>query len=206
MGTGFIAMFGLHNKTNLRCVVVNVYATCNLKDKVALWEDVMILKSANQDWAWFLCGDFNAVRCASERKGVGERGIQKNEIIGFNIFIESNSLVELPLVGKKYTWYKANGTTKSRLDRVLVSNDWLRKWPMAKQYILPREVSYHYTIVVKCLIKDWGPRPFKTIDAWMMEPGFKEMVRSKWHSYVVHSDNITKLRDKLKCLKMDLKV
>ena len=57
-------------------------------------------------------------------------------------------------MGKKYTWYKANGTAKSRLDRVLVSDEWLRKWPMAKQYILPREVSDHRTIVIKCLIKD----------------------------------------------------
>jgi len=187
-------------------VVVNVYGACNLKDKEALWEEVTDLKSANQDRAWFLCGDFNAVRCASERKGVSERGSQKKEISGFNNFIESNSLVELSLVGKKYSWYKVNGTAKIRIDRVLVTDEWLREWPMAKQYILPREVSDHCAIVVKCLMKDWGPRPFKSIDAWMMEPTFKEMVRSKWCSYAVRGDNITKFRDKLKSLKADLKV
>jgi len=40
----------------------------------------------------------------------------------------------------------------------------------------------------------------------MLEPGFKEMVRAKWTSYVAHGDSITKFKDKLKCLKVDLKV
>ena len=107
---------------------------------------------------------------------------------------------------KKYTWYKTNITTKSRLDKVLVSEEWLRNWPMAKQYILAREVSDHCAIMVKCMSRDWGPRPFRTIDTWQMEPGFKEMVRAKWNTYAPQSNNITKLKDKLKCLKFDLKV
>jgi len=206
VGTGFIMIFGLHTKANLRCAVVNVYAACNMGEEESLWEGLTTLMSTNLNWAWCLCGDFNAVRCESERKGVSERGSQKKEIIGFNNFIESNFLVELPLVGKKYTWYRANGTTKSRLDRVLVSEEWLRKWPMAKQYILPREVSDHCTIVVKCRSRDWEPKPFRTIDAWQMEPGFKEMVTAKWSAYAIQGDNIIKIKDKLKCLKCDLKV
>lgn len=74
---------------------------------------------------WCLYGDFIVVRCVNERKGAGERGSQKNEINGFNHYIERNFLVELPIVGKKYTWYKAIGTAKSRLDRVFVSDKWL---------------------------------------------------------------------------------
>jgi len=77
---------------------------------------------------------------------------------------------------------------------------------MAKQYILAREVSDHCAIMVKCMSRDWGPRPFRTIDTWQMEPGFKEMVRAKWNTYAPQSNNITKLKDKLKCLKFDLKV
>jgi len=33
MRKGFIAIFGQHLKTTSRCVVVNVYATCTLRDK-----------------------------------------------------------------------------------------------------------------------------------------------------------------------------
>ncbi|XP_068504284.1 uncharacterized protein [Phaseolus vulgaris] len=32
-------------------------------------------------------------------------------------------------LGKKFTWYKADGSAKSRLDRVLVSEEWLHMWP-----------------------------------------------------------------------------
>jgi len=92
-------------------------------------------------------------------------GSQKGEIKGFNDFIERNMLMELPVVGKKYTWFKANGTAKSRLDRVLVFDEWLQKWPIGKQYIQPREVSDHCAIVVKCVSKDWGPKPFRSINA-----------------------------------------
>jgi len=127
VGTGFIVILGLHTKSYLRCAVVNVYAACNMSDKESLWEGLTTLMNSNLNWAWCLCGDFNAVRCASERKGARERGSQKKEVSGFNNFIANNYLVELLLVGKKYTWYRANNTTKSRLDRVLVSEEWLWK-------------------------------------------------------------------------------
>ena len=106
--------------------MINVYATCNLNDKVALWEDLLIIKSARQNLAWYFCGDFNAVRNEDERKGTSTRG-QRKEILGFNNFIVRNFLVEIPIVGKKYTSFKTNGSTKSRLDRVLVSEEWLQK-------------------------------------------------------------------------------
>jgi len=47
---------------------------------------------------------------------------------GFNEFIERTKLLDVPIVGRKYTWYKANGTTKKRIDRVLVSFRSLEKW------------------------------------------------------------------------------
>ena len=47
--------------------------------------------------------------------------VKKKEISGFNDFIESNYLVDVSIVGKKYTWFKSNGISKSILDRFLVS-------------------------------------------------------------------------------------
>jgi len=40
MGKGFIAIFSNHHKSNLRCVVVNVYAACTLRDKKILREEL----------------------------------------------------------------------------------------------------------------------------------------------------------------------
>ena len=68
VGIGFIVILGLHTKSNLRCAVVNVYATCNMSDKESLWEGLTTLINANLNWAWCLCGEFNAMRCASKGK------------------------------------------------------------------------------------------------------------------------------------------
>jgi len=205
VGSGFIAVMGQHLKSNRLCVVVNVYAACNISDKVALWEALMTLKSSHQSMAWCLCGDFNAVRRDDERKGIRGNSSKKKEIIGFNRFIETNFLVELPHVGKKYTWFKSDGTTKSRLDRILVSEEWLQIWPSCKQYTQPRVVSDHCALVVKSTVKDWGPKPFRTIDAWWMESGFKDFVKEKWRVYSVQGNSISIFKDKLKLLKADLK-
>ena len=43
VGTGFIAIVGYHLKAKCQCVVVNVYAACNLKDKVVQWEALTTL-------------------------------------------------------------------------------------------------------------------------------------------------------------------
>jgi len=115
-------------------------------------------------------------------------------------------LLDLPLVGKKYTWFKENGSAKSKLDRVLVTEKWLQIWPMCKQYVQRREVSDHCALVVKSVDKDWGLRPFRTIDTWHMERGFNGMVKEMCQSYVVQGNEIAKLKDKLKMLKGDLKV
>jgi len=206
MGKGFIAGFGNHVKTNISCVVVNVYAACSLSEKKTLWEDLSNFKAASQVLVWCLCGDFNAIRSRNERKGVRERASQSGEIIGFNSFIDTNSLFELPLVGKNFTWFKSNGSAKSRLDRVLVSEEWMEIWPMCKQYVQRREVSYHCAIVVKSVEKNWGPKPFRSIDAWFMEKGFSEMVKNNWLSYSVQGSAFIKIKEKLKFLKGDLKV
>ena len=131
---------------------------------------------------------------------------QRKEISGFNCFIDANSMVDIPSVGKKYTWFKPNGTAKSRLDRVLVSEEWIQTWPFYKQYVQQRIVSDHCAIVAKSWAKDWGPKPFRSIDTWFMEPGFKEFVKEKWGSYNGQGDNISSLKEKLKYLKADLKV
>ncbi|XP_068476267.1 uncharacterized protein [Phaseolus vulgaris] len=183
----------------------NVYAACNLQDKILLWEALTTLKQSYQNLAWCLCGDFNAVRRPEERKGIRGHSSQKKEIAGFNNFIQNNGWMDIPGVGKRFTWFKANGTTKSRLDRFLVSEEWLQFWPTSKQYVQQRVVSDHCALVLKSCVKDWGPKPFRTLDVWLKEPGFIAMVKVKWESYQVEGNCISALKEKLKLLKADLK-
>ena len=152
-----------------------------------------------------MCGDFDSVRRVTERQGARARDTQSSEIRDFNGFIEANLLFELPFVGTEYTWFNSNGSAKSRLDRAMVTEDWMEVWPMCKQYVQRREVSDHCALIIKSVEKDWGPKPFRTIDAWLSEKGFLEMVKVRWLSYPGQGCSFMKVKDKLKCLKGDLK-
>jgi len=111
-------------------------------------------------------GDFNSVKNAYERKGNNNGTVSNCEIAMFNEFIDRCTLKDIPVFGRKFTWYIPNGTTKSRLDRALVSDKWLMQWLGSKQYVLSRHVSDHCTLVVKNSIIDWGTKPFRTFDVW----------------------------------------
>jgi len=127
-------------------------------------------------------GDFNSVRVASERKGIRNGLVNNRDIARFREFLERCDLKDIPAVGRKYTRYRPNGTARNRLDRVLVSDEWLTHWPGAKQYVLSRQVSDHCAIVVKSSILDGGPKPFRSLDVWQQSEGFNDVVRNAWET------------------------
>jgi len=46
----------------------------------------------------------------------------------FNDWIAVMDIEDVPCVGRKYTWYRPNRLAKSRLDKIMVSPEWLLKW------------------------------------------------------------------------------
>lgn len=38
------------------------------------------------------------------------------------------NLVDPPLIGRKFTWYRTDGSVMSRLDRFLSSDVWVQEW------------------------------------------------------------------------------
>ena len=128
------------------------------------------------------------------------------EMRDFNEFIEKAELMDILMVGQKFTWYKPNGTAKSRIDRVLVSKEWMEEWSNSKQIVLSRSVSDHCALVIKDSCPDWGPKPFRSLDVWQKDSKFRDFVRSKWLSYEVYGRGLFVFKEKLKKLKSDLKV
>lgn len=59
----------------------------------------------------------------------------------FQDFINSNSLVKIPLHGKKFTWI--NFLSASKVDRVFAHIDWLLKFPSSMLKALPKSLSDH---------------------------------------------------------------
>jgi len=109
------------------------------------------------------------------------------------------------MVGKRYTWYKLNGIVKSIIDKILVSLKWLESCPDNKQYVLGRSVSNHYVLVLKVLNKDWGPKPFRSLDVWQKDNNMV-FVGEKWNNYEIQGRGWYVMKEKLKKLKFDIKV
>ena len=47
-----------------------------------------------------------------------------NDYHHFGLFIDDNELTDFPLCGRRYTWFKGDGTSMSRIDRILLSEEW----------------------------------------------------------------------------------
>lgn len=45
---------------------------------------------------------------------------------------------------------------------------------------LPRSVSDHCPILLKEDERDWGPKPFKFLNAWVLHPSFIKEVEKVW--------------------------
>lgn len=67
------------------------------------------------------------------------------------------------MAGRKFTRYKPNGFVKSKIDRVLVSKEWLDIWSESKQFVLSKSVSDHRSIILKDSTVDLVPKLFRCL-------------------------------------------
>lgn len=184
--------------------IINVYAPCSSAERSEVWDLISMVVNQYSDSCICILGDFNAIRYENERVGSGEN-VDSRDMSCFDNFIRQSNLIDLPLVGRTFTWYKADGSCKSKLDRILVNDVWNDKWPQLVLKGGGRSVSDHIPIFLECSIRDWGPKPFKFMNSWMQHPNFQVFVKSKWQSYNILGWGGFVLKEKLKLLKNDLK-
>ena len=131
-----------------------------------------------------VCRDFNAVRKTEERRSVRREQVS-NDHAAFNSFIEDNGLQDLPLFGRIFTWFKGDGTSMSRIDRFLLSEDWCFGWPNCVQTALLTGLSDHCPLVLSVDEVNWGPQPTRMLKCWQDVPGYKQFVSDKWKTLQV---------------------
>lgn len=87
------------------------------------------------------------VKFPNERLGARK---MTNHMRRFNSMIQELQLVDLPLRGATYTWINdQNRRVSSRLDRFLLSSDWIDIDPMYLQEALPSTAFDHILIVLR---------------------------------------------------------
>jgi len=145
--------------------IFNVYASCDVGAKRELWEKLVPMVLSFSDTCLSMCGDFNSVRNIEERKG---RGLVFRQVDtdNFNNFIAKSSLIDLPICGRLFTWYRGDGVSMSKLDRFLLSEKWCAAWPNSIQVACQRFLSDHVPLVLYMDDANWGPRPIRMLKCW----------------------------------------
>ncbi|XP_021990310.1 uncharacterized protein LOC110886754 [Helianthus annuus] len=118
----------------LEITVVNVYAPNIGTERRRLWDRLLYVMN-NIHGLCLLIGDFNEVR-------VPEDTLNSNfdccNALHFNNFISTAGLLEYPMSGRRYTFLSGDGKKMSKIDRALVSSEFMSKWPNASLRALER--------------------------------------------------------------------
>lgn len=90
-------------------------------------------------------GEFNATKPREERRGrsYSHRRIETEEL---GCFIDLMELVDLPIVGNKFTWINSNGKY-SRIDRFLLSEGIVNKWKIVAQETRNNDILDHMLVL-----------------------------------------------------------
>ena len=178
-----------------------VYGPNDDNQRGAIWEELSRMHS-RWNTAWCVFGDFNTIRFPSERFGCEAFS---PAMFAFSDFIEANYLVDLPLEGASFTWFRDSRTVcMSRIDRTLVSVDWVDHFGNVSQRVLPRVVFDHCPLLVVAGSVNKGRSALKFENMWLKEEGFVERVRQWWNGYCFSGSPSFILAHKLKALKRGL--
>ncbi|XP_058781622.1 uncharacterized protein LOC131655832 [Vicia villosa] len=184
--------------------VINVYSSCDLSKKIALWNDLLALKEVFKDGEWIIGGDFNAIKNDRERKG-RSMVVNKKEVELFADFIFNSNLVDIPCKGRNFSWFSGYGKSTSRIDRFLLSNMVVSKWDMIGQLIGDRDISDHCPIWIMKYASNWGPKPFRFKNEWFSFNSFVPFMEKEWKGLKVEGRGDFVLKEKLRLLKDKLK-
>ncbi|KAL8462076.1 hypothetical protein ACS0TY_033233 [Phlomoides rotata] len=144
---GAVIVNGFLGLNRIECCIINVYSPCVLSEKEELWDRLSTIISYNSYSCVCVAGDFNSIRRTAEREGISGC-YNYMDMISFDLFIPNSGMIDLPLHGRTFTWYKPNGSCKIRIDRILVNSGWISEWPNTHQRGMKRSISDHCPILL----------------------------------------------------------
>ena len=140
VGVSFIS-----TQSNEAWNLVNVYGPCSGQRRVdfSSWLfDLNIPSNEN----WLILGDFNFIRSPTNRN---KPGGDAADMLLFNEFICAQSLMELPVKGRSFTWSNMQqAPLLEKLDWVFTYESWSLHYPNTLVVPLARPTSDHILCVV----------------------------------------------------------
>nr|GEZ55086.1 hypothetical protein [Tanacetum cinerariifolium] len=196
----FLVVRGTWISTTTKLMIVYVYAPQDLSERKTLRSTLLI---DSWEGECVILGDFNEVRSEHERFGTN---FNDSSAKAFNHFISSSGLIDLPLEGYYFTWALKSGSKMSKLDRFLVYEGLLMRFPSLSALCLDRHLFDHKAIIMRDSVVDYGPSPFRLFHSWFDKDGFDKLVEESWkNTSIVEAINIYLLRRKFQVLKAAIK-
>ncbi|XP_020969223.1 uncharacterized protein LOC107621162 [Arachis ipaensis] len=192
-GERWLCVEGILIKNNYNCAIFLVYGAHNRDAKLQVWEELSYMAGLCQVSNCYM-GDFNEIMHVEERQGTDVLPRSAEE---FRSWVQDMHLVDLPLTNRKFTWFR--GRSCSRIDRALVSVEWLEEFPGTRICGGPRGLSDHCPVILEHARQRVGPRPFRSLDSWFTHEGFLSFVKEEWRGL-----GEMPLTDKLKALTIPL--
>ncbi|XP_071700174.1 uncharacterized protein [Rutidosis leptorrhynchoides] len=197
----FLAIKGKWIGKDKSSIVVNVYGLHKDGEKRMFWDSLDNLMNYT-DAEWVIGGDFNEVRTQTERQNCE---FIKRRADLFNNFIENRHLIEVPILGKRFTRINDDGMKFSKLDQFLVSENFLESWGDISVITLDRRTSDHCPLILRDKNNDFGPKPFRMFDIWLECEEVEKIIVDSWNKQNTCSRPDCVYRNKLKNVKTALR-
>ena len=185
-----------------------IYGLNTVHDRRLLWRDMRLIGASSNGNPWICLGDFNVVLQQQDIFGGNQgrdRGIEE-----FTDIIYSTCLVDLRFIGLYFTWNNKRTNQEQfimkKLDRVLINQSWLDKFPTAFAEFLPPGISDHSPALVNITpAASRKGKTFRFYNYWSSLENFSKHVGDSW-SIPIEGNFQFQLCHKLRHAKNSLKV
>jgi exonuclease III len=187
-----------HKESGFIWNFINVYGAAQ-NDYKQIFLTELASFCSNCKYPMLIGSDFNILRKESDKNKPGGTNCWSSL---FNSIIDVNSLIELDLSGRMYTWSNnREPPTFEKLDRFLASPEWVLQFKNVVVTGLDRTLSDHVPLYLKTDSSVSTRRDFRYELCWKFRPDFKEIVLKSWSLPVRSRSNIDIWKGKIKRLK-----
>ncbi|KAF4400027.1 hypothetical protein G4B88_021241 [Cannabis sativa] len=157
------------------------YAPPRRDDRAEFWNELGKFFDAQVD-PWIVMGDLNSVLSSIEK--VGGRPVTQAEGEGLRNFLFNHGAIDLVGVGAFFTWTNGQDEDhiiKEKLDRVIVSPEWLTHFKKAGVRNLSIRHSDHAPIILDTRMeREFFSTPFRYLDAWSRDSSCRKVIEDSW--------------------------
>ncbi len=195
-----------HLHTNDSWFLVNIYAPNNKRDRKNFWTKVGNMVQDCDIKKGIIMGDFNTPLEDKEKKGGMPPDWESKQDL--SNFINNLALMDVELKGGSFTWSnkrKGHDCIQVRLDRALISSDWLQSFS-CRLSLLPKIGSDYSSISL--LVSPLVHRryhPFKFEKMWTSHPDLLDNIK-KWWGIEVEGSAMFRVTRKLSNVKRMIKI